>query len=54
VRARKADVDDFAAARLTTEQFGQKSETVLCCRYVPRNGRREFLEQFYSYTGIGR
>lgn len=50
VRARKSDADDFAAGRLTAEQFAQKADTMLSCTYVRRNGR----EPFHTYTQYGR
>ena len=55
VRARKSDADDFAAGKLTAEQFAQKAETILACTYVRRNGQREGLERYYNtYTQYRR
>lgn len=54
VRARKSDADDLAAGKLTAEQFAQKADTTLSCTYVRRNGQREGLEPFYTYTQYRR
>ena len=54
VRARKSDADDFAAGKLTAEQFGQKADTTRSCTYVRRNGQREGRDRYSPYTSYRR